>query len=146
MTFRMKTVLVAGASLALLASPAFAGDALVSAGTLSVQSSVSSASNMTLSVSGPDGFSAQKQSSFGAPSVSLSDYSGMADGTYTWQLTGAMTERVRNPKAGFNNGRAELDPEFVNKTFTETGSFRVIGGVAQMPDGTVEDDSDGGAR
>lgn len=146
MNFRKLPLMVAGASLCLLASPALAGDALVSAGKLSVQTSVSSASDFTLSVSGPDGFSAQKSSSFGAPSVSLSDYAGMADGQYTWQLTGSTTERVRNPKAGFNNGRAELGPEFINKPFVETGSFRVVGGVVQMPDATVEDDSDGGAN
>jgi hypothetical protein len=146
MTFRIKTLLVAGASLCLLASPAFAGDALVSAGKLSVNSNIGGASNMTLSVSGPDGFSAKQTSSFGAPSVSLSDYAGMADGQYTWQLTGATKQRVRNPKAGFDNGRSELGPEFISKSFTETGSFRVVGGVVQMPGSIVEDDSDGGAN
>ncbi|MEP3655295.1 MAG: hypothetical protein ABJO36_10405 [Litorimonas sp.] len=146
MTFRIKTLLVAGASLGLLASPAFAGDALVSAGKLSVNSNIGGASNMTLSVSGPDGFSAKQTSSFGAPSVSLSDYSGMPDGQYTWQLTGATKQRVRNPKAGFDNGRSELGPEFVSKSFTETGSFRVVNGVVQLPGSIVEDDSDGGAN
>lgn len=146
MTFRIKTLLVAGAGISLLASPALAGDAFVSAGKLSVQTNVSSASNFTLSVAGPDGFSAKENSSLGAPSVSLGDYSGMADGQYNWQLTGTTTQRVRNPKAGFNNGRAELGPEFITKPFLETGSFRVVGGVVQMPDGVVEDDSDGGAN
>lgn len=146
MTFRIKTLLAAGASLGLLASPAFAGDALVSAGKLSVNSNIGGASNMTLTVSGPDGYSAKQTSSFGAPSVSLSDYSGMADGQYNWQLTGATKVQVRNPQAGFNNGRDSVDPEFVSKSFTETGSFRVVGGVVQMPGSIVEDDTDGGAN
>ncbi len=146
MTSKKLPLLAMGAGLCLLASPASAGDAIVSAGTLSVQPSSSGISNMTLSVSGPDGFSAQKQSSFGAPSVTLSEYTSMADGTYTWQLTGATTERIRDPQFGFNNGRDTAEPEFINRTVTETGSFRVIGGVVQIPDGTVEDDSDGGAN
>ncbi len=70
----------------------------------------------------------------------------MADGHYTWQLTGATTKRVRNPKAGFNNGRAELGPEFISKTFTETGSFRVTGGVVQMPGAAAENDLDEGTK
>jgi len=146
MKYRMKPLMVVGAGLCLFASPASAGEAFVSAGKLSVQSTASSLFNVTLSVSGPDGYSAQEHSSFGTPSVALNAYNGMADGVYTWQLTGATTQRVRNPKAGFNNGRGELGPEYINKPYSESGSFRVVNGVVQMPNAQLESDFDGGAK
>ncbi len=146
MKIRIKPLLLAGAGLCLIATPAIAGTAAVSAGKLSVQSQQSSLSNVTLTVSGPDGFSASETTIFGSPSVSLSDYDGLADGVYNWQLSGVTTRSVRNPKAGFDNGRAELGPEFINKSYIESGSFRIIGGVPHMPGDQVENDQDGGAK
>lgn len=139
-------LMVVGASLFLFASPAYSGNAYVSAGKLSVQPDTSGASNLTLSVSGPDGFSAQQAYSYGAPSVDISGSTGLVDGEYTWELTGSTSERVRNPNAGLDNGRDAPSPDFVNKPFTEAGAFRVIGGVVQMPDGALESESERGAN
>ena len=94
----IKPLLVAGAGLCLMASPAFAGTASVSGGKLSVQSQQSSLSNVTLTVSGPDGFSASETAIFGSPSVSLSDFNGVADGVYSWQLSGCLLYTSPSPR------------------------------------------------
>lgn len=146
MQFRKLSLLVAGASLCCLATPAYAGEAFVSDGKLFVKTEIPNASNFTLSVTGPHGFNGYGKSPRRVPSVALGDEKGISDGLYSWQLSGSSGQQIRNPKSSFNNGREKETPMFVSQKFTETGTFQIIKGVAQMPDDKEEKESDGGGK
>lgn len=138
-----KLILVTGASLCLLATPAFAGEAFVSGGKLIIKPDQRNGFNYTLTVVGPHGFYADGKSAKNVPSVSLLGKEGISDGIYRWQLSGSTQVKIRNPKPDFYNGRDQVRPEMVNKSFDESGSFRVIKGVAQMPKEEEEKGSGG---
>ncbi len=144
MTLRKLSLLAVGASLWLFANPALAGEAVVSGGTLTVKTEVPNAFNYTLTVVGPHGFYADAKSVKTVPIVRLVGEKGIEDGIYRWQLSGSTQEKMRNPKPDFFNGREEKRPDFINRNFDESGLFRVIDGVAQMPKNDEEKDSGGG--
>jgi len=117
---------------------AFAADPVVSGHQISVQSQTN-LSNVTLSVSGPNGFSAQEFSKSGTPSLALVTNGTLADGVYTWQISGATNQMVSVAKNALDNGRGEDARAFVNKSSIESGTFRVQGGSIVMPGGQVEE-------
>lgn len=141
-----KLILATGANFCLLISPAFAGEAVVSGGQMTVKPDQSNGSNFTLTVVGPHGFYAKGKSLKSVPAVKLTGDRGISDGLYRWQLSGSTRERIRNPKPDFFNGREEKRPDFVNKNFDESGSFHVIDGVAQMPKNEEEKGSGGNEK
>lgn len=127
----------------LCASPAMAAPPSMSGASVTGNPE-GSAQNVTLTVSGPNGFSATDFSAFSKPSLSLSDGGPLADGVYTWNMTSMSQEKILNPKRNFNNGRGGNEKEFVNKSVSESGSFRVLGGVILQADGLkVEPSSNG---
>lgn len=138
MKLRKTSLFAVGASLCLLANPAFAGEAVISGGQLSVKTAVPNSFNYTLTVVGPHGFQAYGKSVKSVPVVALGTEKGIFDGIYTWELSGSTQERIRNPKSDFNNGREKERPDFVNETFTESGTFRIIEGTAQLPNDEEE--------
>jgi hypothetical protein len=138
-----KLILATVASFCLLAAPAFAGEAIVSGGQLTIKPDQPNGSNFTLTVVGPHGFYADGKSLKSVPTVKLTGERGISDGIYRWQLSGSTQQKIRNPKPDFFNGREEKRPDFVNKSFDESGSFRVIDGVAQMPKNEEEKGSEG---
>ena len=120
-----------------MSGTAFAGQASISGGQLQVQSS-KSMSNKTLTVSGPNGYSATSFSTSGSPSASMSKNGAMADGLYKWQLTGSTSEMVPSSKSGMNNGRGDAERAMVNKSTSESGTFRVLNGSVVMPTDEAE--------
>ncbi len=113
---------------ALIATPAMAKSLYVSAGKVSVQSQVQ-AKNLTLTVSGPNGFFEKSFEKTGTPDVSLMRNGQMADGQYTWELTGHTNERVKSYKSSINNGRGDDARKFSYKAVHESGSFMILNGI-----------------
>ena len=124
------TLLLAGTAMA--ADPAYGGDSL------SARPSVAM-TNMTMTVKGPNGYHSKSYSSDQAPSMSLSQNGGLADGLYKWELTGATNEMVKANPMGLDNGRGSSAREFVNKSATESGTFRVVNGSIVAPDAGMQE-------
>ena len=123
----------------LMAMPAMAKSPFISGSNISVNSE-SNLRNLTLTVSGPNGFHAQAFEKGFTPSVSLIKDGKMADGLYTWQLSGSTDERVYGGyKTSINSGRGEKARDYTFKGSTESGSFRVENGVAVAFDETEEE-------
>gem|GEM_PF-3825353 len=127
--------------LLLSAGAAFAADPAFGGNTLRANPSASM-TNMTLTVTGPNGFYQKEFSSYQAPFMSLSQKGGLADGLYKWQLTGATSQRELANPMGLDNGRGATARQFVNKSATESGTFRVLNGSIVAPDATVEGAAD----
>lgn len=114
------------------------GNVSVNGGNVVVMSA-GSADRVTLTVTGPDGFSATKYLQNGMPTVSLYDNGFMADGIYHWEITGASREFVQVRKDGLDNGRSRAQRKSLRKPMSASGSFLVVNGVAQMPDPSVKE-------
>jgi len=125
------------AAILLSASTAFAADPAFGGSTLRAQPSVNM-SNMTMTVTGPNGYYSKSFSQYEAPFMSLSQNGSLADGLYNWELTGATSQRVEANPMGLNNGRGDLERQFAYKSVTESGTFRVINGSIVAPDDTAE--------
>ena len=140
---KLKLLIGASACLSFAMSvSAFAGQPSVYGNQMQVQPS-QSMKNITLTISGPDGFAATSHSKSGNPAAIMSNNGSLADGLYTWQLTGTTNEMVPANANGLDNGRGAAKRAFVNKSASEHGSFRVINGSVVMPDGAVEAKSGG---
>ena len=116
----------------LSAAPAIAADPIFSGTSMTAKSSAKM-KNMTLTVTGPDGYHAQTFSASQSPFLSLEKSGNLADGLYKWQLTGASSETVLANPGGLDYGRGSGARKFANKPMIESGSFRVIGGTIAGP-------------
>ena len=89
-------------------------------------------SNYTLSVSGPNGFSASVSSSTGTPTIDLRRFGAFDDGTYSYQLTAASDEKIamRTP---LDNGRSGRAADSKLKAVALSGQFLVKGGTIVKP-------------
>ena len=123
-----------------LSTSAVAGQAQVYGDRIQVQSS-KSMSNLTLTVSGPDGFTATGFSKSGTPTATFSTTSGLPDGVYKWQLSGATSQMIRANSNGFDNGRGDAERTYVNKSDSESGMFRVKNGSIFAPGNQSEERS-----
>jgi len=87
-------------------------------------------SNITVSVSGPDGYHGQVYSERRAPSFRLADFGEVADGLYRFEITAATqvyaTDQSSREPAGYN-GRAPT-AQRPREGVSFTGSFRVENG------------------
>ena len=131
-TGAIASAMLLSAGTAFAASPSFGGDSV------SAKPSVSM-SNMTLTVTGPNGYYAREYSSQQAPSLSLSKNGVMADGLYNWELTGATRKQVEANPMGLDNGRGSSARRFANQSVTESGTFRVVGGSIVAPDAAMKE-------
>jgi len=84
--------------------------------------------NVTLTIAGPNGFSARAFSKSGAPSVDLRRVGSFEDGTYSYQLTGASQDKIKRV-TDLDNGRAGRTAGEERKGVTASGTFNVRGGV-----------------
>ncbi|NNE59072.1 MAG: hypothetical protein HKN36_13275 [Hellea sp.] len=85
----------------------------------------SSLQDATLTISGPNGY--HQTSNANAPAMM---YDGMlADGTYTWEVTGHNGKRIVTAKNSMNNGRGDAQRSFSYETVTQSGSFTIKNGV-----------------
>lgn len=117
---------------------ASAADPMFGANSLQIQPSTK-LSNMTISVSGPDGYYTKEHADYGSPFISLSKKGNLQDGQYKWEMTGSTNERVRANPMGLNNGRGDAQSEFINKSTTESGTFQVVNGSIVAPDTSLEE-------
>ena len=88
-------------------------------------------SNLTLSVSGPNGFHASASSKTGSPTIDLRRLGPLDDGPYKYQLSASTGEKlvVRTP---LDDGRGKSDAVPL-KVLTASGRFDVKGGVIVKP-------------
>jgi hypothetical protein len=89
-------------------------------------------SNVTLTISGPNGFHASAFAKSGTPSLNLRQSGSLEDGAYTYQLTAATNDKaqLRTP---LDNGR---DPGAAQpvKGVSTSGTFHVRSGAIVKPD------------
>jgi hypothetical protein len=83
----------------------------------------------TLSVAGPNRFTATVHSKGGGVGLDLARFGVVEDGTYTYQLHSATDEAIK-PRAGLDNGRDPGAPQ-ARKSLSTSGTFVVKGGVVQ---------------
>jgi len=85
-------------------------------------------SNVTISVSGPNGFHATVFSKQGSSSIDLIRAGGTADGQYTYEITAATSEKATN-KNPLDNGRGGVDKNAGFVPVSTSGSFYASGGI-----------------
>jgi hypothetical protein len=83
----------------------------------------------TVSVAGPNRFTASAHAKGGGIGLDLSRFGTVEDGTYTYQVHSATDEAVK-PRAGLDNGRGPGAPQ-ARKSLSTSGTFVVKGGVIQ---------------
>jgi len=131
--------LITGAAILLgltLASSSFAAEPVFSGSQITAPSAAGM-SNVTLTVSGPNGYYARQFSKSGSPSLALAAKGSLPDGLYNWEISGATAQMERTAKSSMNNGRGESERALVNKSSTQSGTFRVQGGSVVMPDSNM---------
>lgn len=83
--------------------------------------------NVTLTVIGPDGFYQKRFSKKHIPSMDLSEFKGLKDGIYNYEITAASREMMKNENR-LDNGRGGNDRNQVNKSLQQSGHFRLANG------------------
>jgi len=117
------------AALAFMSTSAIADSPFINGGSVSMKSD-SNLKNVTLTVSGPNGYQQTSRSTDGSPAVVLSDNGGaMADGIYTWQMTGHTGKRIVTAKNRMNNGRGDAQRAYSFESVSESGTFTIKNGV-----------------
>ncbi|WP_319772062.1 hypothetical protein [Breoghania sp.] len=87
--------------------------------------------NLTLSISGPNGFHVSAQSERTAPVINLRKFGKVEDGLYNFQLTGSTTKRVEY-RSTLNDGRGEDARKAAFEGAQLGGTFVVKGGVIKQ--------------
>jgi len=90
-------------------------------------------SNVTLTVSGPNGFHASAFSRSGAPAVDLRRFGAVEDGAYTYQLTAATDEKVKT-RTPLDDGRDSRTASEPRKGVSTSGTFQVQNGTIVKSD------------
>jgi hypothetical protein len=85
-------------------------------------------SNLTLTIAGPNDFHASAFSHSGAPTIDLSRFGPVEEGTYTYQLTAATPERMKS-KTRLDDGREAHAARESQKGVAMSGAFRVKDGA-----------------
>lgn len=91
--------------------------------------------NFSVSVSGPSGYYGRVYSERRAPSFRLADFGDVEDGVYTFEITAATQEVMRQSSrepAGYNGRDASAGQPRVGVSFS--GSFRVENGEIRIFD------------
>ncbi len=94
--------------------------------------------NVTLTVSGPNGFYARSYSETGAPSIDLIRAGATADGTYTYEITAATSETAVNANP-MDNGRGGVDPQATTVGASTSGSFVAKGGLIVKQNSNIKE-------
>ena len=87
-------------------------------------------SNVTLSLSGPNGFHASASAKTGSPTIDLRRFGAPDDGVYRYQLTASGGEKLI-VRTQLDDGRGGSNAPL--KTVTASGNFTVKGGVIVKP-------------
>ncbi len=127
------------AALCLSTGMTAAADSLrVSGGTVQVSPS-SFVKNMTLSVTGPNGFHAQEFSKSSAPRVSIMQNGQLADGVYSWHMTASTNQALPESVSLLNDGRGDIERPQRYKSTSMSGTFVISGGTLVQPDASKEE-------
>ncbi|PWV99111.1 hypothetical protein DFR52_104403 [Hoeflea marina] len=89
-------------------------------------------SNVTLTVTGPDGYLASAYAEKSAPSLDLGGSGKLADGQYHYQLTAA-DPSVMMKQVQLDNGRDKPAPDSVPASVTMSGVFTIRDGAIIKP-------------
>lgn len=85
-------------------------------------------SNLTLTVSGPNGLHASAHHRTGSPVIDLRKLGALDDGDYLYQLTAATDEKIP-VRTALDNGRDGGPTTSMLKSVSTSGQFQVKGGV-----------------
>ncbi len=96
-------------------------------------------SNLTLTISGPNGLNASAHHRTGSPIIDLRKLGTVDDGDYLYQLTAATDEKVTD-RSGLNNGR-EGGPITILKGVSTSGNFQVKGGAIVKVDSSAREEA-----
>ena len=125
----MKKLLSIAAATAFMSTSALAGNPVLDGGMVSMNAD-GELKNAVMTVTGPNGYYKSSDRSNSTTSVSLASDNGlMADGTYTWQLTGNSGKRIVTYKNTVDNGRGDAQRGYTFETVTRSGSFTILNGV-----------------
>ncbi len=116
----------------LMIESSFASSVKISGGVVQVSPN-GHATNMTLTITGPNGFQATSYSEFSVPKVSISRNSIVSDGLYRWQLTGASGDEVAMQNTNLDYGRGDNTKRFIQIPMGDSGVFRVKNGQVISP-------------
>ena len=89
--------------------------------------------NYTLTVTGPNGFTASASSKAGTPAIDLRRFGAFDDGIYSYQLTASSDEKV-TVRSALDNGRDGGPTTSMLKAVSTSGQFFVKGGTIVKPD------------
>jgi hypothetical protein len=95
-------------------------------------------SNLTLTITGPNGINANASSRSGSPSIDLRKLGSLDDGDYMYQLNAATDEKVPD-RSGLDNGRDGGPTKSVLKSVSTSGSFQVKSGAIVKYDPSVRE-------
>jgi hypothetical protein len=85
-------------------------------------------SNLTLTISGPNGLHASASSRTGSPLIDLRKLGSIDDGDYIYQLVAATDEKIA-VRTGLDNGRDGGPTTSMLKSVSTNGQFQVKGGA-----------------
>ena len=97
-------------------------------------------SNLTLTISGPNGLNASAHHRTGSPLIDLRKLGAIDDGNYRYQLTAATDEKVPD-RSGLDNGRDGGPATSVLKSVSTSGQFQVKGGAIVKVDPSVREET-----
>jgi hypothetical protein len=85
-------------------------------------------SNLTLTVSGPNGINASAHSRTGSPLIDLRKISNVDDGEYNYQLTASTDDKIP-VRTGLDDGRDGGPTTSMFRSVSTSGNFQVKGGA-----------------
>ena len=96
-------------------------------------------SNLTLTISGPNGLNATAHHRTGSPLIDLRKLGTIDDGDYLYQLTAATDDKVPD-RSGLDNGRDGGPTTSILKSVSTSGQFQVKGGTVVKLDSSVREE------
>jgi hypothetical protein len=97
-------------------------------------------SNLTLSISGPNGLHASATSRTGSPLIDLRKLGTIDDGEYIYQLVAATDEKLP-VRTALDNGRDGGPTTSILKSVSTSGQFQVKGGTIVKLDPSAREDA-----
>jgi hypothetical protein len=97
-------------------------------------------SNLTLTISGPNGLHASAHHRTGSPVIDLRKLGTIDDGDYLYQLTAATDEKVP-VRTALDNGRDGGPTTSTLKSVSTSGQFQVKGGTIVKLDPSAREDA-----
>jgi hypothetical protein len=96
-------------------------------------------SNLTLTISGPNGLHASAHHRTGSPLIDLRKLGTIDDGDYLYQLTAATDEKIP-VRTALDNGRDGGPTTSMLKSVSTSGQFQVKGGAIVKVDPSVREE------